>query len=145
MELQIGFTKNDNNNINKAFTILQTVQAVLKEDTSLINPSFVISGIDLSNLSEVNYIYVPDFKRYYFVNDIVALKGYVYNIECSVDVLMSHKEDILLVRGTVKRAENNANGYIIDSNYQSLCYSNIVTKKFPNAMNNDTFILLTVG
>lgn len=145
MELQIGYTKNDNNNINKEFTILQTVQATLKDDTSLLNPSFMISGIELSNLSEINYVYVPAFKRYYFVNDIVALKGYVYNIDCSVDVLMSHKEEIMLVTGTVKRAENNSNGYIIDSDYQSLCYSNIVTKKFPNAMNNDTFILLTVG
>ena len=145
MLVVFGNTLNDNNNLVKEFTTIKEVNANLKRDTSLINPVFEISYTELPNLKNINYCYVADLGRYYYVDNIEMGIGGIMFVNCTVDVLMSFKDSIKNITGTVKRAENLSNGYIIDDNYKALCYSNIVTKKFPNAMENDTFILMTVG
>lgn len=145
MLVVFGNTLNDNNNLEKEYTTIKEVNANLKKDTSIINPVFEISYTELSNLKNVNYCYVADFGRYYFVDNIDLGVGGIMYVNCSVDVLMSFKDSIKNIEGTVKRAENLSNGYIVDENYKALSYSNIVTKKFPNAMENDTFVLMTVG
>lgn len=145
MLVVFGSTLNDNNNLVKEFTTINEVNANLKKDTSIINPVFEISYTELSNLKNINYCYVADFGRYYYVDNIDMGVGGIMFVNCSVDVLMSFKDSIKNIEGTVKRAENLSNGYIIDDNYKSLAYSNIVTKRFPHAMENDTFVLMTVG
>lgn len=145
MLVVFGNTLNDSNNLVKHFTTIKEVNVNLKKDTSIINPVFEISYTELPNLKNVNYCYVFDFGRYYYVDNIEMGVGGIMNVNCSVDVLMSFSDSIKNIEGTVKRSENLINGYIIDDNYKSLSYSNIVTKKFPNAMENDTFVLMTVG
>jgi len=144
MLLVLGVTKNDKNNLTKTYTTKKTVNAKLKNETDIINPTFILNG-SISDLADLNYCYVADLKRYYFIENINVGLSNIVEINCSVDVLMSNKEEIKTIKGTVKRAENLSNGYIVDDNYKSLAYSNIVTKKFPNAMTNDSFILMTVG
>ena len=144
MQLVLGVTTNDNNNLTKTFTTKKTVNVKLKEETNIINPTFIING-SITDLADINYCYVADLKRYYFVNEPIVGLGNIVELPCSVDVLMSNKSEILAIKGTVRRAENLSNGYIADDNYKSLAYTNIVTKRFPNAMENDSFILLTVG
>ena len=40
----------------------------LKENTSIMNPSIIITGLD--SWTTVNYAYIPDFRRYYFVQNV---------------------------------------------------------------------------
>lgn len=65
-----------------------------------------------------NYVYIPDFNRYYFINDITYNIG-VWLISCNVDVLASFKEDITASSQYVLRSSSNYNANIMDNFYTS--------------------------
>lgn len=108
----------------------------------ILNPVFTIQTSD--NLSDYNYVYIERYGRYYFAKPAVGPNG-KWTISCHVDVLMSHKAELLLLSGTMVRNENAYNGYLIDPEFKAVAYKKIVTKQFPYAMTQDCFILMTVG
>lgn len=66
------------------------MEVQLKEDTDLLNPTFV-----LSNTSDaVNYIKWDG--RYYFVNNVMHRTNYVTEFDCTVDALASWRNEIML-------------------------------------------------
>lgn len=73
----------------------------LKENTSIMNPSIIITGLDAWTF--VNYAYIPDFGRYYFVQNVTALNNTTCQIDLSVDVLASFKSSITAQTFTVER------------------------------------------
>ena len=62
----------------------------LKEGTSVLNPTFKVQSIP----STVNYIYVPDFSRYYYVADMVRANNNIIEIVCRSDGMATYKNDI---------------------------------------------------
>lgn len=98
-----------------------------------------------TNLSEYNYAYIEDFGRYYFIDSITAERADLWSFTLRTDVLMTYASDIRALTGTVDRQEHLRNGYLQDSQYQAKQYRQITTKSFPNAMTDDTIILMTVG
>lgn len=112
--------------------------------------SFEVTGGEIevasaSNLNTYNYCYISETSRYYYINRIEILRNGVYVLSLAVDVLKTYDADIRKLTGTVDRQANKYNGYIQDGLYQSLAYSKIVTKAFPNGMINDSLILMTIG
>lgn len=51
-----------------------------------------------------NYIYIPKFNRYYFVDNITSVRKGLWRISMSVDVLMSFRDKINNLTGIVKRS-----------------------------------------
>lgn len=103
----------NNDVINKNITSVQEIQGNLKGDCSMLNPSFSLA---ISNI-DFNYLYVPEFKRYYFVTDKVYNINGLIDVNCEVDVLYTYKDMILKSEAIVTRATNKANVYLPDSNY----------------------------
>ena len=66
-------------------------------------------------------------------------------ITCKIDVLMSYRTKILSNTCTISKNENLSNAYLYDNGYQLLSYKNIVTKKFPSGLTDNSIILMTVG
>lgn len=145
MKVQIYKTASEKNKLNKQLELIKEINVKLLNDTEILKPVIEVSHIPIKDLNNANYMYIPDLNRYYFIDNIELMTGNNVYISGSVDVLMSYMADILNLKGTVKRAESLKNGYIIDENYKSVSYSQIVTKRFPNSMNQDSFILMTVG
>ena len=81
-----------------------TLTGTLKEETSIIDPSILI---EQATLPTFNYIYIPDFNRYYFVSNPVSVRKNLWRINCHVDVLMSYKTGILNMTCLVARNEYN--------------------------------------
>lgn len=134
----------DNNKVSKSLGTGTTYQnVVMKEPTDVTAPTFRITST--SNLSDVNYCYIARYNRYYFVDKIVAVNNGLWELSCRCDVLMSYKNQIRALTGTLERSETTYNGYLNDPKYNALAYRKIVTKQFPTALNNDCFILMTVG
>ena len=98
-----------------------------------------------SDLSDYNYAYITDVGRYYYITDITVLRDGVWQLTLAVDVLMTYNTAIRALHGTVDRQTNVNNGYISDPEYKALTFSAIVTKTFPNEMNSDSIILMTIG
>lgn len=86
----------------------------LIDDTSLMHPTFKLEiG---SNPIAKNYCYVPDFDRYYFINNIRSFQGFWY-IECTEDVLASYRGTIGSQTHYVLRSASEYDEYISDSHY----------------------------
>lgn len=85
----------NDNVINKDKTEIVRYSIRMKGNTSLTNPIVPIhSDYDLINFN-VNYCYISEFNRYYFVDDIVPYPNKIYRLTLRVDVLESYKDDIL--------------------------------------------------
>ena len=98
-----------------------------------------------TDITMCNYCYIDELSRYYYITDVIILRKGVYVLSLRCDVLMTFSAGIRSLNGTVDRQQSKYNGYIPDGEYKELAYSQITTKAFPNAMNNDTLILMTVG
>lgn len=72
---------------------MYTIDTPLKKDTNRLNPTILIYS-DLS-LEIMNYCYIDEFSRYYFIDKIEQVRKNLYRIHCKVDVLESYKLEIL--------------------------------------------------
>lgn len=125
--------------------IKENVNITYKDATEFIRPIIVLDYDGSWNMRDCNYIYLSDKNRYYFVEKHSFQKGQKVVYELLEDVRTSHKEGIRSLICTVTRNENLKNGYLHDSNYSVYAYEQIVCKMFPNSINQDSIILMTVG
>ena len=121
-----------------------------KNDTSIINPVFIVGAIKDNTepmdtvgwWRKFNYCYCPNLERYYFITDITFTRQGLVELNCSVDPLMSFKEDILASTQLITRQENKIQKYIPD---QSLpIHSQVKTQitQFGSDIGGDTQTLL---
>ncbi len=68
------------------------VNAVLKENTSLYNPSFLLEISILNAISQ--YKYLKWDTRFYYVDDVIIETNYLVRLNCSIDVLATWKNSI---------------------------------------------------
>lgn len=133
--------------INKDITIIDDVSATIKGALSVENPVLILQY--KSNIQpNVNYVYIQEYNRYYFVTDIINLTGGRYEIHCKVDVLMSFKDDILNLSCIVDKqsSKDNANMYLDDGSFVVQSKEFVNTINFPRGFNdNGEFILITAG
>ena len=115
----------------------------MKDTTEVTNPTIRISTS--SNLSGYNYCQIDRYNRYYFIDKIETTPDGYWLLHCRCDVLMSYKNQIKALTGTLVWSQTTYNGYLNDSEYNALAYRKIVTKQFPTALDDDCFILMTVG
>ena len=92
-----------------------TVQAVLKDNTSIIRPELEV----VENVTAYNYAYIPSFSRYYFVQDIIWEKG-IWRIVLSEDVLATYKSVIGNTTAYILRCATFQDPTIIDSLYPTV-------------------------
>lgn len=133
--------------INKVISIIDEVSATIKGALSVENPVLILQyKSDIQ--SNVNYVYIPEYNRYYFVTDIINLTGGRYELHCKVDVLMSFKDYILNLSCIVDKqsSKDNANMYLDDGSFVVQSKEFVNTINFPRGFNdNGEFILITAG
>lgn len=100
----------DSREINKNLTELTTINITLYLDTNVANPVFKLKHF----INNANYMYVPDLHRYYYINNYTLSNQCVY-LHCSVDVLVTYKNEILNSKCLISRAENDYNDNIVDT------------------------------
>lgn len=92
-------------------------QIDLKEETSVIRPVIYVSGI--SGPYVLNYCYIAEFSRYYFIENWTWENGR-WAAELDIDVLASYKAAIGASSQYVVRASAAYNGRITDTVYPAL-------------------------
>lgn len=133
----------DNKVVSKTLGTATEYECTIKETTDVTAPVLRIQTT--SNLSGFNYCYIERYGRYYYVDRIETTPTGLWMLHCRCDVLMSYKTQIRALTGTLERSENTFNAYLNDNQYKALSYRKVVTKQFPNAIDDDCFILMTVG
>ena len=74
-------------------TALITMNVPLKKDTDILKPELLLYATE--SLEVMNYCYISDFTRFYFIEDMDQVRESLYRIKCKVDVLESYKLQIL--------------------------------------------------
>ena len=126
-------------------------EVIFKEDTSIMNPTVIINGV--SNQSDItmedigtsNYFSLPKVGRYYFITDIVMLKGGRVAITGKCDPLMSFKGDILASTQLVVRQEKKTNNYLIDTDIPLSSKKQIIEYEFGDAIEDSGYYVLAVN
>ena len=145
MVIKLYKTASDPKTVDKILSDEKTINGVCRDPINYIDPVIEIQGqTDLHMYEGYNYMYIEDFARYYFIN--ITPESYDLNlISGHCDVLKSSASWLRQRNATLTRNERMYNAYLNDPNFNAYAYKNIVTKQFPNAVNLDSIILMTVG
>lgn len=130
------------NYVNKAPTQVGSLEGILRSPTSILDPVVVIERSDPTGF---NYIGIPAFNRYYYVNGISSENNNLVAISAHVDVLMSYANQIMDFNAVVRRNENKFNLYLDDGIFKA--YQNTKHKviKFPYGFTEYSYILALAG
>ena len=118
----------------EVLTPASVIRPVLKVSSGLIGQS-------------VNYVYVDELERYYYIRNWTMENGYV-TLECEVDVLMSFKNSIKQQNVIVSRQQKKYNLYMTDQKQKFYNTNATVVKEFPKkpfSISKSQFILCLNG
>lgn len=143
MNLTLYKNSSDNRCINKKIKQILSLSGNLKNESSVMNPTVIIQ----TNIIDFNYLYIQEFKRYYYVDNITILRTNLIQVDASVDVLMSNKDVIKYLPCLVERVNDNEKiDEFIDTNTDVERGENTEIKTFPQGFNDSpTFILCTLS
>ena len=146
--MEISFYNNvsEKEKIGKTLKNKTTLTGFLKQVTSVINP---VITVEMKNPSQYNYVHIPQFHRYYFINDMVNVKNNLWEIHMNVDVLESFKTQIKANKAIIEKSEQTAssNEYFNDGStffHDSREYNEIAM--FQRGFDTSpSYILITAG
>ena len=143
--MQIKLYKNlsEVNTIGKTLTEESVRTGTLKEGCSVLSPSAVLTG---ENLSGYNYAYIPQFSRYYFIKEITSVKSGLWEISMRVDVLETYQTQIKAQKAVVERQEQKYNLYLNDPDWKIYRNKQVLTRTFPSGfLDTGNYYLTVVG
>ena len=105
------------NRVNKTEYLTEQIRVAgnLRDISDVINPSITFECTD-DKILKSNYVYIPTFNRYYFINSITSMRTNLWRVNLHCDVLYSFRNDVLQIKAIIDRQENNFNRYLIDNN-----------------------------
>lgn len=136
--------QSEKNALSKVVNELATVTGVLKNETSIVNPTIIIE-CNVSDFSLCNYMSIPEFDRSYFVTDIRSIKNGLVEFTCHVDVLSSFADYIRANRAIIEKQENAWNLYLDDGTFRVYQNPMVLTKMFPSGFDTWEFVLAVAG
>lgn len=118
-----------------------TKSVVLKENTSIKNPVFIL------NENNFAYNYCQYGSSYYFINDIVSINNSMAEYHCSIDVLATFKDQIGAAELMVVRSASNYDGTITDNLYPATVDIEVETTEGTTVWDTSspTYIISTVS
>lgn len=146
MTIMLYQNHSEMNRVDKSITLMDTLDGTLRESCSILEPSVTVR---LSYAPKfINYMFIEEFERYYFITDIVSISSDLWVISGHVDVLGTYKTWIRNLYAIVNRQENSYNLYLDDDKFLINAQRKIWTKAFPNsapAAAGKASVILTVA
>ena len=131
--------------IGKSLTDGQSFNCLLKDNCSVLRP--IIEVVTGENITGYNYMQIPDFSRYYFIDDIISLNNNKWRISGHVDTLETYAAAILGNSAIIEGTENiQKNNYLNDNVFMVNCKHKTDIINFPSGLlDSGQFILITAG
>lgn len=143
MNLIFYINKSDHETINKSLVEGVTLSGSLKNECDIENPRIIIENTGMIN---ANYCYIPEFSRYYFIDNMRIISNNRIEIIMSVDVLESFKNDILNLPCIIDNSTTDNDNYLSSPIWVGSVKSKTDIIQFPYGLNDDgEFILITAG
>ena len=136
-----NFSKKQNSTKQPALNTGDSFTMQLKEETSVLNPTLILNlknsqGV-LIQPTTYNYLYLPLFSRYYFIQDWVYING-AWECRCNVDVLASFKTAIGATSAYVLRSASMYDSNVMDGFYPMKAGASISVTDFGTIFNINT-------
>lgn len=145
MTITLYVTGSRHNAINKKFGSSSERSGKFREEVNIMSPSLVIDA-PANIVSNYNYLYIPSFKRYYYIDSITSIANNLTEVSCSIDVLMTYKDKGLMsCKGIVERCTSDGDGYLQDAQVVKRAYNDITTQMFPNKIIAENYVLAIAG
>ena len=127
--------------INKDLQDVMTATGVLKGETSVLDPVFEIESPN--DLSQVNYAWIGDLHRYYYVTNVISVTDRLWRFTCHVDVLMTYKQSIKGHNAIIARQQNVFDLYLPDGEtFKTEQGMLVIQKEFTNGFTNGESIVV---
>ena len=121
--------------------IYSDIDIEILEPNSIEEPRLKVStGLIGQN---VNYLYLTDLERYYFIRSWSMMNGHVV-LDCEEDYLCSHIIDLKKNKVLVRRNTNKYNLYLDDGKYKVQNRTAIMTKEFPSGFGANKYLVMGV-
>lgn len=91
-------------------------QCVLKDNIGIVNPSFIFSFSSATNVSNYNYAYIPEWGRYYFIEEWSWGNGRWF-ADMKSDPMASFRDEINNSEHYILRTSSGIDPYLSDSLY----------------------------
>lgn len=103
---------------NHTTDVFMTESCMLKEPVSVIRPVLRLKiASSMGSPDVLNYCYISEFTRFYWVNDWVNISNDIWECVCVEDFLASWKMAIGAANKYVLRSASNWSGDLIDTHY----------------------------
>ena len=144
MELILYTNNSEDNRIVKSLVQVADCTGTLLEPSNIIDPSILVA---ITSVTSVNYAYIPQFGRYYFVRSMVCERQAQFTITMHCDVLMTYAVAIKACKGILKESTSkNISNYLPSNSWVTLQKDSTFIKTFPTGLpDNGEFILITAG
>ena len=123
------------------------MEGTLRNDSSVIDPIITVQKTNPA-IQNYNYMYIPEFGRWYYINEIIAVTNKFWEIHAHVDVLYTWGADIRSSKCVIDKTANSsdANLYLDDGSFvmDSHKYNTVVP--FSDGFSSDgSYILICAG
>ena len=145
MEITLYKTSDENNKIDKTLSEPYKMIGSLRNESNVIRPSILV---EIENPTKYNYMYIPDFGRYYFIKEITSVRTNLWRLDCEVDVLKSYADKIKTLTVIINKNKDysKTNQYIDDGSFIIENKNTIEIKNFSNGFNDEpNYVLVTAG
>ena len=116
--MQVTLFKNTSNtkSFKRKFSSQRQFDCYLKEGSDALNPELIL---ETSNPIDYNMMYIPEFKRYYFIG-VENLNNTTWRIYSKgIDTLYTYKNELLSLHAIIDKQEYIHNDMINDGSYVS--------------------------
>lgn len=97
--------KDDRRKINKTLEDEIEIGVSFNKSMDFSDGELILEG-NIFTFAEYNYIYIPYFKRYFFVTGMVAVRNNLIKLNIETDILMTYKDSIVQIIATSVRSNN---------------------------------------
>lgn len=133
IDITLYNNSSDNDEVHKRITSLTTRHCEIFEDCSIQRPRLKVAMGD--NIINANYLYIPKFSRYYYIENMNIYDGAYVVIDARVDVLMSFWNSFKNSQCIAKRSSSNYDNMLEDTLIAKYPTSQYITRKFGTPFN----------
>lgn len=129
--------------VKKDITKIAELTGTFRDSVSVINPTI---RIEYNNPVGFDYVYISDFGRWYFVEDISMVRKNVMDVTLRADVLETFADGILSNKAIIDKSASKYNLYLNDDSLKMYQKPLIQQIEFPNALfTQNEWVLIVSG
>lgn len=134
----------DRNHLNKSLTPGPVLTGSLRDSSLITSPTILVES---PGLIGYNYCQIPDFGRYYYIDEIESIRTGLWALHLRVDPLMSFRSQLLIIPLIVEASTaTGADEYLTGTPWVARVKELTDIVNFPQGLPQEgEFILITAG